>query len=103
MRGTEWYPQGRALNTGRCAAGQSRRRLLFYSFLPQSQAGLRPLAFAPLSVFRGFVLKDSLRAAPLGAGSCLCSFSFVLGLSRRRASGPWLSCFARAPLGAGSR
>jgi hypothetical protein len=38
-------------------------------FLPQSPAGLRPLAFAPLSVFRGFATKDSLRAAPLGAGS----------------------------------
>ena len=51
------------------------------SFPPQSPAGLRPLASAPLSVFRGFVPKAPLRAAPLGAGSRACGFLFILSAS----------------------
>jgi hypothetical protein len=69
-----------------------------------SVAGAPPaLGFRSASVFRDATHpKDSLRAGaawrrkPQDAAS-------VLGLSRRQASGLWLSRSARAPLGAGSR
>lgn len=69
MRGTEWYPQGRALNTGRCAVGQSPEMVAHVCFLPQSAA-----AFSRLPSHSGRV--PARRRKPLRV--------FVIGMLRSK-------------------